>query len=604
MTIAAITPQLQRAQAMLQTGQAAQAWLLLAPLRPAIEQHGQALRLFALVAQSVGRVDDTITALKRICALEGDPPEIVGAIADTCGKAGRHMDAYQHWGALAASRPDIIEAHLNRAVAAASAGQYDDAIEATDDGLKRFPGEARLLATKAMALKNGGRIAQAVSAFEEAVAADPKRALTRYNQAVTLRAAYRFEDSCDAYAEAQRLGMTGADFQANWAAAELEAGRVAAAEDLYAKALAADPNHDEARKGLTRLKMEYRSGELAFAHYEESARRQPGNPKLWFDWSRALIANRQTAEALDVAERGLAANPSSAELKAAKSFAEGMIGDASAALGQLDLLLRGQPEDSPLRVLIAQIALRAGRPDRAADVLEARTARDPRDQLSWSMLGLAWRMMDDSRETWLCDYERLVMVTEVPSIDGSQNPQDYAGEMAALLDSLHVTTSEPGDQSLRGGTQTPGALFSRPDPAIQAFRDAVRVAAEKAVAELPDDPTHPFLSRKSDHFGFSGSWSVRLSAGGHHVSHVHPKGWMSSAYYARLPETDAEADLRHEGWIQFGAPPEHLGIELPPRRIVEPQPGRLVLFPSYMWHGTIPFQSGDRLTAAFDYQPL
>jgi hypothetical protein len=42
---------------------------------------------------------------------------------------------------------------------------------------------------------------------------------------------------------------------------------------------------------------------------------------------------------------------------------------------------------------------------------------------------------------------------------------------------------------------------------------------------------------------------------------------------------------------------------LPPRRIVEPGPGRLVLFPSYMWHGTIPFAAGDRLTAAFDYQP-
>ena len=41
-----------------------------------------------------------------------------------------------------------------------------------------------------------------------------------------------------------------------------------------------------------------------------------------------------------------------------------------------------------------------------------------------------------------------------------------------------------------------------------------------------------------------------------------------------------------------------------PRRVVEPEPGRLVLFPSYMWHGTIPFGSGDRLTAAFDYQPL
>jgi hypothetical protein len=124
------------------------------------------------------------------------------------------------------------------------------------------------------------------------------------------------------------------------------------------------------------------------------------------------------------------------------------------------------------------------------------------------------------------------------------------------------------------------------------------------VAGLPSDPAHPFLRRKSDRLAIAGSWSVRLQSGGHHVSHMHHEGWMSSAYYARLPLQDVEADEAHEGWIQFGAPPENYGIELPPRRIVQPQPGRLVLFPSYMWHGTIPFQTGDRLTAAFDYQPL
>jgi hypothetical protein len=213
--------------------------------------------------------------------------------------------------------------------------------------------------------------------------------------------------------------------------------------------------------------------------------------------------------------------------------------------------------------------------------------------------------MGDPREQWLCDYERLVMVTDVTPPDGSMSPTDFARAVAATLDPLHVTTAEPGDQTLRGGTQTSGALFARPDPDIQRFRESIELAAARMIAQLPDDPTHPFLSRKSQHFRFSGSWSVRLKAGGFHVSHMHGQGWMSSAYYARLPAADERASERHEGWIQFGVPPEHLGLEpMLPRRIVEPQPGRLVLFPSYMWHGTIPFADGDRLTAAFDYLPI
>ena len=39
-------------------------------------------------------------------------------------------------------------------------------------------------------------------------------------------------------------------------------------------------------------------------------------------------------------------------------------------------------------------------------------------------------------------------------------------------------------------------------------------------------------------------------------------------------------------------------------RAIQPKPGRLVLFPSYMWHGTIPFQQNAvRTTIAFDVVP-
>ena len=59
-----------------------------------------------------------------------------------------------------------------------------------------------------------------------------------------------------------------------------------------------------------------------------------------------------------------------------------------------------------------------------------------------------------------------------------------------------------------------------------------------------------------------------------------------------------------QGWIKFGEPSfdAHLGEGI--RRKVQPQPGRLVLFPSYMWHGTVPFRSQQiRTTIAFDVTP-
>jgi hypothetical protein len=40
------------------------------------------------------------------------------------------------------------------------------------------------------------------------------------------------------------------------------------------------------------------------------------------------------------------------------------------------------------------------------------------------------------------------------------------------------------------------------------------------------------------------------------------------------------------------------------RRTIQSRPGTLVLFPSYLWHGTIPFHAEQtRTTIAFDVVP-
>jgi len=64
---------------------------------------------------------------------------------------------------------------------------------------------------------------------------------------------------------------------------------------------------------------------------------------------------------------------------------------------------------------------------------------------------------------------------------------------------------------------------------------------------------------------------------------------------------DAEG---REGWIKFGEPGVPTRPALPPNHYVKPAPGTVVLFPSYMWHGTVPFGGTEtRLTAAFDVIP-
>jgi Putative 2OG-Fe(II) oxygenase len=176
--------------------------------------------------------------------------------------------------------------------------------------------------------------------------------------------------------------------------------------------------------------------------------------------------------------------------------------------------------------------------------------------------------------------------------------------VAETLRALHVARGEYLDQSVRGGTQTDGPLLSRVDPVIRQVRGAIVGAVETYRAQLPPiDPGHPLLRHSRDRrIRFAGSWSVRLRSGGHHSNHIHPLGWISSALYLALPDHSA-GETEDAGWFTLGEPDGKLGLELSPWRKIEPKPARLVLFPSWMWHGTVPFKEGERLTMAFDVAP-
>lgn len=139
-------------------------------------------------------------------------------------------------------------------------------------------------------------------------------------------------------------------------------------------------------------------------------------------------------------------------------------------------------------------------------------------------------------------------------------------------------------------------------PAIRGFFKAIDAPIRSYISALGKG-RDPLRSRIRGGYKMQGAWSVRLRGRGYHTDHVHPEGWLSSAFYVDLPK-GTPGSAEREGWTQFGRPGVRTRPELAAERLVEPEPGMLVLFPSYMWHGTVPFTGDDhRLTIAFDLLP-
>lgn len=556
-----------------------------------------ALMLMGMTMRGTRQIAQAVKYFSRAHDMAPDNPQILNVYANALAAAGEVRTAIEKFCESILERPDVLESHINLALVAGQDGQHQLALDTLDFGLKNFPDNARLLAIRAMALRNADRISEALPAFRLALTADPDRALTHRNYAATLMAAGNTDAAAREFSEAARLGLKDRETYLGWAAARLEQGEVDAALAMYKEVIAALPFDDEAARAIARISCEYQARSDAFEHYRATAQKFPTNIHSWLRWVAAALSHNCFAEAHDASSKALLHFPDATPLMAAKLYASGMMDEPATVIG--DLLSTVQRKDGDqYRDLLIQIAIKAGDGLFAAQQAELMTTRSPLDQSGWAYLATAWRMLRDEREYWLCDYERLVGGQFVNPTDG------FTAQVAETLNVLHKTLAAPGDQSLRGGTQTSGSLFDRQDPTIQRLKQGVTDAVQRYIDALPRDHNHPYLQRISNGFGFSGSWSVKLKAQGHHVPHFHGQGWISSAYYARLPDSLGSDERHTDGWIGFGHPPDIYGLDHAPRKLVKPQEGLLVLFPSYMWHGTMPF-IGDqyRLTAAFDVIP-
>ena len=222
------------------------------------------------------------------------------------------------------------------------------------------------------------------------------------------------------------------------------------------------------------------------------------------------------------------------------------------------------------------------------------------NQETWAYQGLIWRLTGDERYHWLYDYKNLLKEFHLPLSSEESDTVRFLNELNEYLGGLHVSHRQPLDQSVQGGTQTMGVLFDDSNELIIDFKNALCECINEYIANLPKDSDHPFLSRIGDDYRFSGSWSVKLKAAGKHNNHVHPFGWLSCCSYISLPSIRGD-----EGYIKFGETSLDLGEKEEVAHKIKPEVGKCVFFPSYFWHGTIPFTGeAPRVTIPCDIDPI
>jgi len=599
----AIARALQSAHAMLQRGDAAGAGRTIAALAAQHPRRPDVLHLQGMIQRSAGDLAAARRTFERAVEASGGNPEIRNTLGNLLADMGALDEADGQYAAAIAARPGYAPAWINRGQLASRRGRHAQAIEMLDKACALDPRSTLARTSLAAAHRAAGDPDKAVQILQAAVAENRGAPSLRVRLGIALRAAERAREAIAEYDAAERAGYQSPELLDNRAAAWIDLGEVEKARADYEALTLQFPAYMAGHRARARLYWEWGLDGDPFESFRRIAEAHPSEPVIWSEWLGTLLSFRQYEKAVEVEARAESAIGRTPAILFSRAIALSELGQLPQASADFETCLPAFGNEASFLSAFARHLLKNREFERAATTAERATQLAPLSQIAWAYLGTAWRLLGDPRESWLHDYERFVAQIEArpPEWDGSA--AEFAETVAPALRKLHLSKVHPADQSLRHGTQTAGALFDVRDPAIQRIRQSVTAAAVDFSASLPDDPKHPFLARKAAFIDFVGSWSVRLTRHGFHINHVHEQGWLSSAYYFALPPKDPEAD-GHEGWLQLGAPPDELSLDLPPRRLIEPKVGTLVLFPSSMWHGTVPFTvEGERLTCAFDIIP-
>jgi uncharacterized protein (TIGR02466 family) len=459
------------------------------------------------------------------------------------------------------------------------------------------------LALHSAALRQSQRHDEALLIDQKAAAAFPRSGVAWHNLATTLGELGRGEEALEALAKGFAVGL---DSPLSWqvkARAHVACGDPAAAEAAYLEAARRAPDLPTIAAERADFLWMAR-GDVAAAQAVLDQAFHAGAPpaSLLLVKAKLLASTGRAGQAADLLDRAAGHLPDDLALAlgAAQAALEaGRLGDAERHARRGEALA---PRDTAALVQSAIVSLALGRADSA--LLSMRKALDlaPLDQsvLAWS--ATAARAAGDPLYAELCDYESMVGVYELRPPAGWGTEAEFLQDLGAALDKHHVMAEHPSAQSLRHGTQTTYRLSGSNDPAIQAFFKAIDAPVREHLARLGTG-ADPLRRRNVGGYRIVGAWSVRLRPGGFHLDHMHHQGWISSAFYVETPDSALEREGR-EGWLRLGQPPFPTVPELPAERFVRPKPGRLVLFPSYMWHGTVPFRTEERRTTiAFDLLP-
>ena len=475
--------------------------------------------------------------------------------------AGQLANAANMAKSLLAKYPNTFILHNVLGIALDGLGQYEGAINSYRSALKLQSNMPDLHFNLGIALTNVGQLTEAAASYRKAIAIQPKFFEAYGNLGTLLQKQGKLEEAVASYRKALSINPQDARGHFNLGTALRDQGKLEDSIKSYRQAIVLFPNYADAHSNLGETLRDQGNMQEAIASYQNALALNPNHASANYNMAEFLYLAKRYDEAIPYFERSQLDDWQERSmycLYKAERF------DAFKA--KLDQIVKSDLHTAPfLATLSTHFAINFG-------------VEDP---YNFCKNGFDF-----------------VYHAAIPELSEADSPL-----LKALLNDINnAEIAERVQGMLHNGKQSAGNLFKRPEASFSALAELVKKEFKNYQHQFAGADCE-LIKSFPDELEFTSSWFVKMRQGGHLDPHIHEIGWISGAVYLAMPSDKKSPD---EGAFEYGVhgddyPQKHNNF---PAESVMPKVGEIVLFPSSLFHRTIPFTSSEeRICIAFDLKP-
>ena len=488
--------------------------------------------------------------------------ETLNTRAVNCARNGQTLQAEQLWSQALQLAPDAIAIRSNLARLFFQLGRFQSVLKLADGLDHESPVPAALAALIGQAALRCGLPALALRWLSSAERARPNEPSLLLSIAEALLASGLVDRSISLLQELVDRYPDALEPQLNLAIAKTEAGTIGQAQALYANLLAHWSQHPAVLLNAARFHRDYGDRNLARRVLEDLIRVDPSSRSARLLLADLCLHVGQLEQAQGAWQKLLELDPTDQEAYLPLIYTAVDQQDWNSAARQLQVAFDNCQGQSLTRLLAAWF-------DLPSDVRDAYFPHWSSDPQAWVQQHQLFQPGDPLLSQWItwlkADPSLIVDRPGKPTVGGMQS---------------HELFNRIDDQLSQCLTDTLS-------PVVSAYRQQL------------GNQSSLFASLSGISMTRFSGWGVVLRAGGKQIRHTHPEAQISGVLYLNIPTMNGSDVANNEGSLWFSPNPcfQHQVDGL----TVNPQPGMLVLFPSFLPHETIPFVSEeDRICIAFN----